>query len=109
MPCPQQQIFPYSVRWTQVRAAEGYWRDDRIKSNAATMEEADSSLVPRKFKFTECASSSDIRKMTCPEEGIDNRTKPCATGYLDVCDPATNGTCRCVGLVPMDMQCQVME
>ena len=31
--------YPYSVRWTQVRVAEGYWRDDRKKSTAA--EEAD--------------------------------------------------------------------
>ena len=86
--------FPYSVRWSQVRVAVGYWRDDRVKSTATSMESADSDLVPRKFKFAECASGNDIRKIMCPEGGADNTTERCATGYLDVCDPVSNGTCR---------------
>ena len=87
--------YPYSVRWTQVRVAEGHWRDDRKKSTAAKEEDAGADLVPRKFKFAECASSSNIRKIMCPEGGLDdNSTEQCAAGYKNICDPATNGTCR---------------
>jgi hypothetical protein len=82
--CPPGGFCEGSVRWTEVRAAPGFWRDNRV---AATARAKVSTIVPREHKFVACANAG-----AC--EGGDNETEGCAAKYLQICNPATNGTCR---------------
>jgi hypothetical protein len=81
------------VRWTQVKAAAGFWRDDRV---AATPGADETDLVPRDHKFVRCAN-----KAACEGggdgggvNGTDIEVEQCKEGYKQICDAQTNGTCR---------------
>ena len=85
-----------SVRWNQVHSASGYWRDNRVSSMTRTTKNLPLDLVPRNFMFVKCVNDKSSASM-CPEGEIDNNGRvreTCGLGYLNICDKATNSSCR---------------
>jgi hypothetical protein len=91
--CPHGADCEGSVRWTQVLAKPGFWRDNRVL-------EKGSSGVPREQQFVPCTNKKACEEVRQEQRVVGaslaerHRLRACALGYLDVCDPKTNGTCR---------------
>jgi hypothetical protein len=102
-PCPEGAYCEGPVRWSQVKAKAGYWRDNRITNRSSSF------FVPRQAKFVKCKNPCAClgalpdSKRSCPVADpnrtfVDTRER-CAPGYLQWCNNTRQ--CKDLGMAEM--------
>jgi hypothetical protein len=83
--CPVGAFCEGPVRWSQVKARAGYWRDDRIKNRT------DPRFVPEAHKFLKCKNPKACVGADLGDDNHLNVSESCAPGYKQFC----NNTAQC--------------